>query len=395
MNDREPPSAIDRVALFQQVFDQRFQFMAILDPEGVVIEVNGAPLRRGFTREDFVGRHISATPNFASDPTWAFTWATRIAEVRLGGAPVAYEDVFVTPTGETRTADAVLSPVLGSDGSSVDLFVIEAEDTTERLQVELALRESERRFHDFAESLPVMALSTTASGECDFLNRRWLDYTGAAPGQHHGWDWIDAIHPEDRLGFGEVWMAALATGEAADGEYRVRRYDGAFRWFAIRLVPVFADEGQVTRWYGAATDVHEAHELRRSLEESEAQLTAALRAGGMARFSYDLARRRFTSDDLLHDLIDLPGSALASDGLEGWAEHVHPEDRGAWQRAMRRAFHPQTPDFAVQYRLLAGGRADQWVGSRGRVEFDGQGKPARIAGVVFVLPGSDVIDPRD
>lgn len=394
MYESHRSSAIDRVALFQQVFNQRYQFMAILDRDGVVLEVNDAPLRRGHAREDFLGHHIADSPNFASDPSWRFTWTTRMAEVVRGGAPVAYEDAFTTPTGELRTADALLSPVVGPDGQA-DHFMLEAEDTTERLQVELALRESERRFHDFAESLPVMAWSADAFGECDFLNKRWLDYTGAAPGQHHGWNWIDAIHPEDRVAFGEIWMQALRTGEPAAAEYRVCRYDGEFRWFDIRVVPVHGEEGQVTGWYGTGADVHDAHELRRSLEESESQLRAALKAGGMARFAYDLEHRRFTSDSFLSDLIALPADAVASAGLEGWAEHVHPDDRVAWQRTMSEAFDPRSPDFVVQYRLVAGGRQDQWVGSRGRVEFDAQGKPRSIAGVVFALPHLNVLDPRD
>ncbi len=395
MNQSQRPCAdTTPSALFRQVFDQRFQFMAVVDPDGIVIEVNDAPVRRGLTREDFLGRHIGETPSFSSDPQWITTWNTRLAEARNAGQAVAYEDVFPGPHGETRSADAVLSPVYADDQTTIECYVLEAEDTTERIQVELALRESERRFHDFAESLPVLAWSTDAAGECDFLNRRWLDFTGAAPGQHHGWNWIDAVHAEDRPELGDVWTAALRSGEPAAGEYRIRQYDGTYRWFDLRVTPVFGDEGQVTRWYGTASDIHDAHELRRALEEREAQLTAALEAGQMARYSYDLETRRFTSDTFLSELIKLPEGYLAKSGIEGFAEHVHPDDRAEWQRQMRQAFNPATPAFTNRYRLLSGDTRDQWIGSRGRVEFDEHGKPRSIAGVVFAFPAEDATFPR-
>ena len=396
MNQSHRPCAeTTHTTLFRQVFDQRFQFMAVLDTDGIVIEVNDAPLRRGLTRGDFLGLHIGETPSFDSDPQWIVTWKVRLAEARQAGFAITYEDVFPGPSGETRSADAVLTPVFGEDHETIDCFVLEAEDTTERIQVELALRASERRFHDFAESLPVLAWSTDAAGECDFLNRRWLDYTGAAPGQHHGWNWIDVVHPEDRPELGDAWTAALRTGRSMGAEYRVRGYDAAYRWFDMRVTPVFGDEGQVTRWYGTASDVHDAHELRRSLGEREAQLTSALEAGAMARYSYDLETRRFTSDDFLSELISLPEGYLAETGIEGFSEHVHPEDRVEWQGQMARAFNPGTPHFSNRYRLLSDGGRSQWIGSRGRVEFDEHGKPRSIAGVVFALPDRDPIDPRD
>ncbi|MDO9354004.1 MAG: PAS domain-containing protein [Solirubrobacteraceae bacterium] len=385
-----------QAAIYRQVFEQRFQFMAVLDTGGIVVEINAAPVRRGLSREDFLGRHIGATPSFSSDPQWVGTWDARLAEARDARYPVSYEDVYTGPRGETRSADAVLSPVLGTDAETVEYFVLEAEDTTERLQVELALRASERRFHDFAESLPLMAWSTDAAGECDFLNRRWLDYTGAAPGQHHGWNWIDAVHPQDRPGLGDLWTAALASGDPVHCEYRVRQYDDAYRWFDLRITPVLGDEGQVTRWYGAALDIHEAHGLRSALQQRESQLSAALEAGEMARFSFDLEHRSLTSDATFAKLLAGPDGPFPADGVEGFADHVHPDDRGAWLRDVRRAFDQDTPTFFIEFRVLAAqGRPARKLGARGRVTFDEFGKPCSIAGVVFVLAGGVLVDPRD
>ncbi len=388
-HDPPPVDLRDPETLFRQVFELRLSFLAVLDPRGIVLEINNAPLRLGFNREDYVGSHIGETPSFAADPDWVKTWNTRLRDAVALREPQAYEDLFTGPQGEIRSADAVLTAVFIGQGDHerVDYFLLEAEDTTDRLQVELALRDSERRFHDLAESLPVLCWSADASGSCDYFNERWLDYTGAAPGAHHGWAWIEAVHPDDRPSLGERLAVALRGAAPFSAEYRLCSRDGVYRWFEARAVPVLGPEGEVTRWYGTCADVHEARELRRALDEREAQLTAALEAGKMARFSYDLEQRTFTADDYLREIIELPHDMGAQAGLDGFLAFVHPDDRTMWQRTMMRAFDPSTPDWSLEYRLQSASDTPTWIGARGVVTFNEAGRPRSITGVVFALPG--------
>jgi PAS domain S-box-containing protein len=387
--DPPPVDLRDSESLFREVFEMRLSFLAVLDPHGTVLEINKAPVRLGFDREDYVGRHIGETPSFAADPDWVKTWNTRLHDAVAMREPQMYEDLFTGPQGEIRSADAVLTAVFIGEGEHerVDYFLLEAEDTTDRLQVELALRASERRFHDLAESLPVLCWSADATGACDYFNERWLDYTGAAPGAHHGWDWIEAVHPDDRPRLGELLADALQGTEPFCTEYRLRSRDGDYRWFEARGVPVLGPEGEVNRWYGTSADVHDARELRRELDEREAQLAAALEAGKMARFSYDLEGRTFTADDYLSEIIELPPDMGANDGLDGFLAFVHPDDRTMWQRTMMRAFDPETPEWSLEYRLQSASNEPTWIGARGKVTFSDAGRPRCITGVVFALPG--------
>ncbi len=389
MSHDASPGALDPTALFRQVFEMRLAFLAVLDARGFVVEINKAPLKLGLRREEFVGKHIGETPSFAGDPDWVRTWNTRLADAVALRDAVVYEDLFTGPQGETRSADAVLTPVFkaGPEGTEIDYFLLEAEDTTDRLQVELALRASERRFHDLAESLPVLCWSADATGACDYFNERWLDYTGAAPGAHHGWAWIEAVHPDDRPRLGELLSEALRGAEPYTTDYRLRSRDGDYRWFEARGVPVLGPEGEVTRWYGTSADVHDERELRRTLDEREGQLTAALEAGQMARFSYDLEQRTFTADDYLREIIELPREMGAEAGLDGFLAFVHPDDRAMWQRTMMRAFDPETPEWSLEYRLQSASDQPTWIGARGKVIFNEAGKPRSITGVVFALPG--------
>lgn len=236
------------------MFRQRSAFVALLDRAGVVIEVNDAPGRRGFEREQFVGRHIADTPYFAADSSWRRTWQTRLAEVADTVGPVGYDDTTTTTSGEVRYAEAIVSPIL-DDGGRLECFLVEAEDTTEQLQVELALREGERRYHDLLVELPAPAWGIDADGECDFVNQRWLEEFGTLPRRADRTDWAAVIHPDDRSEFELAWVQAQASAVALSARCRLVDVLGAVRNFELRLAPVLGDDGIVARWSGVALEL--------------------------------------------------------------------------------------------------------------------------------------------
>ena len=100
-----------------------------------------------------------------------------------------------------------------------------------------------------------MAWSTRPDGYVEFLNRRWLDYTGLALGEARGWGWEVAVHPDDLDALTARWRALLASGKAGEMEARVRRHDGEYRWFLFRAEPVRDEHGDIVKWYGANTDI--------------------------------------------------------------------------------------------------------------------------------------------
>lgn len=253
MTDTHAPTTFDPSAVAWQIFLQRPTFMAILNPLGVVCEVNRAIEARGFAREAFMGRHIADTPYFAADSTWRATWDARLAEVRAAGRPVGYDDAIVSADGHVRYAEATVTPI--SAGHVADWFLVEAEDTTERLQVELALREGERRSHDLLSALPAVAWSIDASGDCDFVNQRWLDELGRIPSRGGRRDWSAVVDDLDRDAFASDWGLARAAGVPLTGRYRLRVVGRGARWYEVRIAPVLGDDGLVARWSGLAVEL--------------------------------------------------------------------------------------------------------------------------------------------
>jgi len=94
-------------------------------------------------------------------------------------------------------------------------------------------------------------------GRLEYLNQRWLEYTGLRQDEATGWGWMTAIHPDDVAGLVEYWKSILAAGNAGQYEARLRRHDGEFRWFLFRGVPLYGEQGNVVKWYGTNTDIED------------------------------------------------------------------------------------------------------------------------------------------
>jgi PAS domain S-box-containing protein len=133
---------------FRLIFNQQFQFMAILSPEGVLLDVNELPLRAaGVAREQVLGRLFWETPWWDGLPEMQAGWPARLASAALSDAPVFSVDSY-RAAGETRVADASITAVKDA-GGRVEFFIVQASDITERKRVE---EERERLLREAQEA---------------------------------------------------------------------------------------------------------------------------------------------------------------------------------------------------------------------------------------------------
>ena len=135
-----------------------------------------------------------------------------------------------------------------------------------RMRIERELRERESRFRRVTESLPQLVWTWKPDGRCDYLSQRWLDYTGGDEAAQLGQGWAEQIHPEDRDVFLGVAREAMANGIEFHAQVRLRRYDGAHRWFDTRVVPLHGEDGRIVQWLGSNTDIQADRELREAVE---------------------------------------------------------------------------------------------------------------------------------
>lgn len=133
------------------------------------------------------------------------------------------------------------------------------------------LFESEQKFRMVAESMPQMVWTARPDGAIDYYNKRWTEYTGIPLEEGADWGWTSILHPQDSDSTMQAWNMALGTSQAFEMQHRLRRYDGQFRWFLSRGVPLHDPDGLTIRWFGTSTDIHDQkmiqEQLSRTLDE--------------------------------------------------------------------------------------------------------------------------------
>ena len=139
-------------------------------------------------------------------------------------------------------------------------------DITEHRETVEALRESRARFKTLTESLPQMIWTCLRDGYTDYLSRQWLDYTGRSESQQLGQGWLEQVHPDDRVKVQMEWARVVANGDFYDTTYRIRRFDGVYRWFKTRAVPLRDPAGRILKWFGSNTEIEDLVVAERKLQ---------------------------------------------------------------------------------------------------------------------------------
>jgi two-component system sensor kinase FixL len=146
--------------------------------------------------------------------------------------------------------------VTGFANLAIDLSAI-GTATYLALRNQAAERELTDQFRLVIDTIPTLAWRTRPDGHAEFFNRRWQEYTDLSLEQAQGWGWTDAIHPDDVVGLADTWRAILEVGRPGETEARMRRGDGAYRWFLFRAEPLRDERGKIVKWYGTYTDIED------------------------------------------------------------------------------------------------------------------------------------------
>jgi PAS domain S-box-containing protein len=128
------------------------------------------------------------------------------------------------------------------------------------------------------DAVPGLGWTALPDGRAEFLNRRWLEFAGMTAEQAAGWGWAEALHPEDRQRLIECWQASLASGTPVDVEGRMRRYDGAYRWFLFRANPLRDEAGNIFKWCGTNIDIEDRKKAEEAARSNERKLSLMINA---------------------------------------------------------------------------------------------------------------------
>jgi len=296
------------------------------------------------------------------------------------GEVFEYETRVRSANGEYRWMFHRKVPLRDANGNIVKWYG-SSFDTEERKTAEEKLRRSERDLHSIIKTIPTMVWSAAPDGSVDFFNPRWLDYTGLSPDQSREWRWTAAIHPDDVSRLTDAWQSILVRGEPGEAEARLRRFDGAYRWFLFRANPLRDESGNIVKWYGINFDIEDRKLAEEALRSNEANLAEAQRLShtGSWAWSPDTDVRHW-SEECYRVLGFDPRDGLPR--MEEFIQRIHPDDQPAFRESAKRARHSEL-DEEVDYRIVHPGGAVRDIHSIGHPVFGPRGDLIEYTGTVI------------
>jgi PAS domain S-box-containing protein len=258
------------------------------------------------------------------------------------------------PDGSIRHVHSVGHPLLGGDGEVLQLVgthidITEQHIANQRLQQAFdEIKRSEDRLRLVVDSIPALVWRATPEGIPDFLNKQALDYTGLELDQAET-GWPRAFHPEDKKGMLQKWSEIRASGVPGELEARLRRFDGEYRWFLLRGVPLRDELGNIVKWYGSSTDIEDRKRAEEDLRRSESKLVEAQRVSKTGSFVWNVSTgERVGSKEFFRILgHDDPRGVT----FEMVLDRAHPDDRAFVERTIERAAREKR-DLDYEHRLL-------------------------------------------
>ncbi|MFZ1010269.1 MAG: diguanylate cyclase [Candidatus Sulfotelmatobacter sp.] len=157
-------------------------------------------------------------------------------------------------------------------------------------------RDRELYFRTMAEAVPEIIWTADRDGMVDYVNRRFIEYTGLSDEQGRGTGWTAIVHPDDLAPCMARWKSSLQEGDAFELEYRLRRKDETYLWFLCRANPIRNPEGAIVKWFGTCTDIESQKQgmqiLQEEILERTLQLADANERLQKEMLEKDLARQR-------------------------------------------------------------------------------------------------------
>jgi PAS domain S-box-containing protein len=222
-----------------------------------------------------------------------------------------------------------------------------------RRTVEAQPPQTEDELRAIVDNAPVFLWSDLPDGNCDFLNRPWLNYFNLSLEEAQGTGWATLLHPDDAAHHLESRQKSISAGVPFETEARFRRPDGEYRWFLTRANPLRDKTGRIVKWYGTNIDIENLKRTERRLRQSETNLAEAQRLSRTGSWALRPATTKilYWSEECYRIWGFDPAHGLPS--RETVWRRIHPDDR---ERVLEEAEHAlrEKRDYSSEFSMAAG-----------------------------------------
>ena len=373
---------------FQALFEQAPFSVQLLAPDGRTLRVNKAWEAMWQASADDGLKHFVLTEyNILDDPQLEEKGITPYLRRAFAGESVTLPVIVYEPRelhtgGRARWVRAQAHPLKDETGQVCEVMLIH-EDVSSQMEAEQAVRSSELRLRQLANTIPQLVWIAEADGSIHWYNERWYDYTGTTPEQMQGWGWQSVHDPEQLPEVVARWKHSLSTGEPIQMTFPLRGRDGRFRPFFTVVAPLKDSKGEVLQWFGTNTDVSALHDAEVNLRQAEERLRLAVRAGNIGIWDWDVARDVVDWSEPVHEQFGIAPGEFGGH-FEDFAARVHADDRDTMRRRVEAALAGDD-EFSAEFRVLRPDGQTRWLSTWARLHRDPAGAPARMIGATISI----------
>lgn len=279
--DITPRRAIEEDLRYSQnrlrkILDSLIVFAAVITTDAEVIEVNQKALAlASLEPEDVLHQKFCETYWWSYNPEIKAQLSDGI-ERAAQGQSVRYDLSAKVADNQYILVDFSIVPIFNTEGE-IEYLIASGIDVSDREASKQALKASEDELRLITEVIPQQIWTALPNGQIDYINQRWLEFTGITLQQVQDLGWESIVHPEDLERIKQTWNQAVMSGREYNMEARLRKADGSYRWFLGRARPLRNQEGIIIKWYGTNTDITLIKELEAQLKQQTEDLIQANR----------------------------------------------------------------------------------------------------------------------
>jgi len=305
-------------------------------------------------------------------------------EKALAGQQVTFESQIPYQDGGTRYINAIYVPQFDNQGT-VEGYAALITDISEqqaalrsRNQAEAALRESEARFRQMTDTAPVLVWMSGTDTLCNYFNKPWLDFTGRTLEQEMGNGWAEGVHPDDFQRCLDTYINAFNARQKFTMEYRLKRFDGEYRWLLDNGVPRFAPTGEFLGYIGSCVDIHDRNLAQEALRDSEERYRILTEVSPQAIWMGD------RDDGITYCnqyWFDYSGLTMEQTSGYGWIDIIHPDDCDrVFKTSMQAVANGTNYETEIRFRRVSDG-SYRWHIVRGLPFRDADGEIIKWVGI--------------
>jgi len=362
------------------------------DREGRVIYANPAAEKVfGYSEREFQGRHLhDLIHHHHPDGTLYPREKCPLHRAYTSGETIQdCIQTFICKDGTFITMSTTITPVdIDGQAAAQVSFV---RDVTNRIQSELALADSERRFRLITNSMPQLVWMMSPDGLVTYVNERFRQYVG--PDVKLGVEYVAPLHPDDVAQSRLALEEALRTGNDFRIEHRGRAADGSYRWFLSHGIPLKDGDGKILAWYGSSTDIDDIRRTTDELRRSQETLRLAAELTNLGLWEFYTETGELVWDETTRRAYGVPLEGPVD--YDAFIARVHPDDRVRVDKVARKFTMPgSTGQFFTEYRVIrANDGEERWLKVNGESLTDNEGR-TRFVGTTLDITDSKLAEQR-